>query len=274
MSKLITCKSCGNKFRGKYCNICGEKVIDQNDRRFKQYIGDFINALTFADNKLLRSLKSILLSPGQLSKDFVNGKRKPYMKPASIFFLANLVYFLFPLINTFTTDLNIQTRAFPYSPLADKWVQQTVEKRGLDFKEYEKKYDQKTTELSKLLIIVMAVMLALFFWPIHLGSEKRLVADHMAIGLEVMSFVLLFCMMGMGIVFLVFGFFGYRLFSDTIITSIILIMLTYFFIRMEYTYYGFKGIRSMVNTVLCLVSIGIALYAYRALLFFITFWSI
>lgn len=269
-----TCKSCERQFTGNYCNHCGEKVINQEDRKLKYYLGEFINALTFADNKLWRSLKRLLINPGKLSKDFVEGRRRAYMKPVSIFFLANLVYFLFPFINTFTTNLEIQTVAFSYSELADQWVNEKVEERNISYEEYADSYDAKTAELSKLFIVAMASILSMFFWPIHIGSKHNLIADHMSAGLEVMSFVLIYCLELIAIVLLLIKFLGANLFSDFVITSISLLMLTYFFARMEYTFYGFRGIRLIVNTVLCLVSVVLTLEIYRGLLFFITFWSI
>ncbi|MEQ9007155.1 MAG: DUF3667 domain-containing protein [Ekhidna sp.] len=269
------CKTCGNKFNGNYCNHCGEKIINQNDRTLKHFFGELINAFTFADNKLWRTLKVIIQKPGFLSKEFADGRRKPYMKPVSIFFLANLIYFLFPLINTFTTPLSIQRNSFHYSPLVVEWVDEVIDQRNVSFEEYKAVYDTKTTELSKLLLVVFAYMLAILFWPIHLGSKRKYFADHLTISLEAMTFTLL-------IVIQLFGFFAVVLRQFDIInlgtnfysTSFACLALTYFFYFMERKFYSFKPWRALINTILCICAVLVCLVSYRALLFFITFWSI
>lgn len=270
-----TCKSCGTKFSGNYCNNCGEKVINQSDRTLKYFFGEFINAITFADNKLWRTLRVILKKPGFLSNEFVEGRRKPYMKPVSIFFLANLIYFLFPLINTFTTPLDIQRNSFSYSPTVIEWVDATVAERNISYAEYRSVYNTKTTELSKLLLVVFAYMLAILFWPIHLGSRRKYFADHITISLEVMTFILLVVIQLFGLIGLIISQFGFNQFlTNFYATSFALVGLSYFFYNMERQFYAFKPGRAVINTVLCLSAIMICLIAYRALLFFITFWSI
>lgn len=274
--ETLTCKTCGNEFSGNYCNNCGEKVIRLEDRKLKHYLGEFINALTFADNKLWRTLKTILLSPGKLSREFVDGRRKNYMKPVSIFFLANLIYFLFPVFNTFTTTLQIQMSGLPYSPVVEKWVDQEITDRAIEFEAYEKEYNLKTTELSKLLLAIMASIIGLFLWPIHMRSKRNLLADQMTIGQEVMTFLLIYCLQLLGGLFLIVSFFEIKvnLFSDVTISIVSCLLLLYFFIKVERQFYGFKGLRLIVNALLSVISIVAALFIYRALLFFVTFWSI
>uniref|UniRef100_UPI00404B5B8D hypothetical protein n=1 Tax=Fulvivirga sp. TaxID=1931237 RepID=UPI00404B5B8D len=60
-SPKITCQSCGNEFYGGYCNTCGEKVIDQEDRKLKYLFSEVFNSFTFADSKLLYTLKVMLI---------------------------------------------------------------------------------------------------------------------------------------------------------------------------------------------------------------------
>jgi hypothetical protein len=90
------CKTCGNVFVGLYCNICGEKVIEAKDRSFKNFIGNFLTAITLADNRFLKTLWLTIKNPGFLSKEYANGRRVNYLRPLQVFFVLNLIYFLFP----------------------------------------------------------------------------------------------------------------------------------------------------------------------------------
>jgi hypothetical protein len=268
------CISCGNDFKGLYCNVCGEKVISPKDRKLMRFLGEFVNALTFADSKLWKTIKSIVVAPGKFSNDFVEGKRKAYMKPVSIFFLANLIYFLFPVFNTFMTNLNVQLIAFWHSGIATEMVNKEIAIRGTDLASFTLLYDQKTEELSKLFLIIMSGILALFFLPIHIGSKNNLIADHITFGLELMTFILLFCVQLLAILLSSFSLVGIHIVSDVIMTSGAIILLFYFFFKAEKIFYGFSGVRRYVNTFLCVLSVAIALTLYRTILFFITFWSI
>lgn len=197
------------------------------------------------------------------------------MKPVSVFFLANLIYFLFPLINTFTTPLEIQRTSFHYSPLVVDWVEQAISERDVTYEEYKAVYNAKTTELSKLLLVVFGYMLAVLFWPVHLGSKRKYFADHLTISLEVMTFILIVIIQLVGLVGVVVGMLGFKqILTNFYSTSIALVGLAYFFYSIERQFYEFKPPRAAMNTLLCLVAITICLIGYRALLFFITFWSI
>ncbi len=277
--KTYTCISCGNEFTGNYCNRCGEKVIHREDRKLKHFFGEFINAITFADSKFWLTIKYILFKPGRFSRDFVDGKRNAYMRPISVFFFANLIYFLFPLFNTFNTSLHTQTNSvsFTHSTVAYNLVMAEVKERDITYQEYEVIYNAKTAELSKLLLIIISLLLALFFALIHY-KKKFLIADHFVISLELMTFVIIFAVQLQGVIisfmrstniFMKSGFF-----SELIITSVALSMITYFFIKMERNFYRAKKWNSFFNVILCLVSFIIVLYTYRALLFFVTFWSV
>ncbi|MEM9390231.1 MAG: DUF3667 domain-containing protein [Bacteroidota bacterium] len=276
MSEKVSCKSCGNRFFGNYCNLCGEKVIKQGDRKLKHLFSELLNAFTFVESKLWYTLKVMLVRPGKFPHDYVEGRRLKYMRPTSLFFMANLIYFLFPLINTFKTDLEIQLIGFFYSDMAKSMVDGFLAKSALSYEEFELLYNTKTASLSKLLLIVFVLLMALFFAIIHIGSKKKLIADHITVNLELMSFVLLIGIEVMAILIslLVMITQWEFVFSDDYLTVMIMLLLGWYFFKIEQHFYGFKGVRRVLNTALCLASLTATLFLYRALLFFITFWSI
>ncbi|MEO9482293.1 MAG: DUF3667 domain-containing protein [Ekhidna sp.] len=277
--KTQACISCGNEFSGIYCNECGEKVIHRDDRKLKYFLGEFVNAITFADSKFWRTLKYILIKPGKFSRDFVDGKRNAYMRPVSVFFFANLIYFLFPLFNTFNNNLQTQIGdgTFIHSSIANELVKNEIEERNISFQEYEIIYNIKTSELSKMLLIIMAVFLALFFALIHY-PERHPIADHMVASLELMTFVVLFAIQLQGLIIYFMRRMKYftrsEWMSELTISAVALVMLIYFFMKMERNFYKASKQKALLNTILCIGSFIVVLYAYRAMLFFVTFWSI
>src|SRR5687767_12745415 len=85
--KSRICKSCGTQFLGYYCNMCGEKVLDLEDRSFKTFLSNVQITTTFTDNKFLKTLKLIVTKPGFLSKEYAQGRRVSYMRPLQLFFI-------------------------------------------------------------------------------------------------------------------------------------------------------------------------------------------
>lgn len=271
----IKCKSCGNSFKGNYCNNCGEKVIEPKERTLKHLLTQVVNAFTFADGKFFNTLKIIILRPGRFSKDYVEGKRVKYMTPVAIFFLANLIYFLSPLVNTFTTSLQLQRNAFPYSPMVDSMIQEKLNESAISYDKYEIAYNNKTTELSKLLLIIMVVLLSMWNALIHVGSIRQFYADHLVVSFEIMTFVLFITVEFVGFIALLGRLAGFTFIgTNFFLTTSAALLLLYFYYFVEKSFYSFGLFRAIINVVLSLLGLAIVLSLYRLILFFITFWSI
>lgn len=272
-----TCLTCGNHFTGNFCNQCGEKIIHQSDRKFSRFIVDLVNAFTFADTKLWRSLKSILLNPGKMAHDYAIGRRVPYMKPISLFFLANFIYFLFPAFNTFSTQLRIQLYSGNnlHTELARRMVEDEVASDWMSYEEYEARYNAKTMEMSKLLLILMVLMIAILIWPLHMGSQRTLLADQLVFSLELMTYIIVYAIQLFGILVFLLAQVGFGAVGSEPYSSFILIgFLAYFTFRAERGFYGFSGWRKWLNTALVMLALIFSLFLYRMLLFFVTFWSL
>lgn len=244
-------------------------------------MGDLINAFTFADSKLWRTLKLIHMKPGRYSVNFMDGKRVHYMKPIALFFLANVLYFFYPLTNTFNTTLATQMKAFPFlhSGIATEMVDARLEKSTIKpdtydqrFKEFALRYDTKTTELSKLLLIVMAMLITPFFWFIHYRKQPE-IAHHFILSLEVMIFVILFCVQLLGLIFfLVFAKISPALITEGNTSAIIGICILIFFIQLERNFFHNRLAKAVLNSLLTFTGFVLSLFLYRATLFFVTFW--
>jgi hypothetical protein len=223
---LVVCKNCNHEFSGKYCNQCGEKVIHQQDRSIKHFLGEVFHAFTHADGKIIRNLKVILLNPGFLSKQYSEGIRKPYLNLVSMFFVGNLIYFLFP-ITIFKSSLRDQTSQ-PYKAIVNQIVERRIEgkmnekakekttvnieeneqerikARQIAYQTLREKYDIKTSSLSKLVLILLVPIFAVPLYLLHV-RRKPYFADHLLLSLEFMCFSLFYAVVFSALIFVVFG---------------------------------------------------------------------
>src|SRR5438105_1177957 len=187
-----TCKSCGNEFVGDYCNLCGEKVIHLADRSFKKLLSNILSAITFADSKFIKTLWLILRKPGFISKEFTEGRRVKYLPPLSLFFVLNLVYFLFPVIQLFNASLNTQLstplRSFiPLSKFYQGMVASKAVAMGMDLPSFTLIYNLKTVSFAKLMVMAFVVISSL---PLNLLYRKRnrFFTDHVGYMVELACF--------------------------------------------------------------------------------------
>lgn len=92
------CRNCGEPLHGIYCSRCGQR---DNDLfvPVKELISEFVAVLPLFDQRLWKTLRSLLFSPGALTTEYLSGKRKQYFSPFKLYFFITFLYFL---IGSFT----------------------------------------------------------------------------------------------------------------------------------------------------------------------------
>ena len=93
-NKTLACPNCGTELREEYefCPRCGQ---ENHDLRvpFKTFLYEFLENITHFDTKLWNTLKVIFTKPGQLTKDYVEGKRVRYVHPARFYVFVSVIFF-------------------------------------------------------------------------------------------------------------------------------------------------------------------------------------
>ncbi|MBP6391160.1 MAG: DUF3667 domain-containing protein [Flavobacteriales bacterium] len=94
-NKTLACPNCGTDLRKEFefCPQCGQ---ENHDLRvpFKTFLYEFVENITHFDTKLWNTLKVLFTKPGQLTKDFVEGKRARYVHPARFYVFVSFIFFL------------------------------------------------------------------------------------------------------------------------------------------------------------------------------------
>jgi hypothetical protein len=269
-TELRTCKSCHNQFVGIYCNLCGEKVLEPADRSFKKFLSNIVIAVTLADNKFVKTLWLVLKSPGFVSFEFANGRTITYMRPVSVFFVLNLIYFLFPVVQLFNASLNTQMLS-PFSDFLRPIVAKKMVIDHLDFSSFALLYGTKSASLAKLMVMLFVVLASL---PLNYLYRKknRYFTDHVGYAVELACFNLFINTMVLAVIASVAGI-GHYL-NETVLTTIFVSTNLYFLIRSGKTFYHETGWRLIVKSVVMIGLLKVALEIYRLILFFMTMWSL
>lgn len=94
-----SCKNCETVFTGHFCPNCGQAVKDYDKPFgfiFYNFVGDFFSF----DARFFRTLLTLILRPGFLSKEYFEGRRVRYAPPFRIFIFESFILFL--LLQTYT----------------------------------------------------------------------------------------------------------------------------------------------------------------------------
>lgn len=91
-NQSLTCFSCGATMRGLYCHECGNKN-DNYRRSIFSLIFELFENMTAMDGRMWRSLRSLLLSPGRMSRAFADGARQRWTSPVRMYIATSLILF-------------------------------------------------------------------------------------------------------------------------------------------------------------------------------------
>ncbi|MXV50528.1 DUF3667 domain-containing protein [Pedobacter sp. HMF7647] len=91
--KEHNCLNCERHVDEHYCSRCGQPNLELKES-FWHFIGHSIGHYFHFDNKFFQTLKPLLIKPGQVTLDYLAGKRARYINPVSMYILVSIVYFL------------------------------------------------------------------------------------------------------------------------------------------------------------------------------------
>lgn len=91
MKNQMTCKNCEFEVSHDYCPNCGQKS-SVGKITFSETFQDIISSMFSLDAPLWMTIKTLLLNPGKLFRDFLSGKRKTYYRPVAFFILTTIIF--------------------------------------------------------------------------------------------------------------------------------------------------------------------------------------
>ncbi len=96
------CPSCRAPVQGAYCVRCGE-AINAHSPTAGEFIHEFVGHYVALEGKLWQTLRLLLLRPGQLTAEYLRGRRVPTINPLRLYLTLSLI--MFALIKLFGIDL-------------------------------------------------------------------------------------------------------------------------------------------------------------------------
>ena len=120
------CLNCGTRLRGQYCGNCGQRASSRLISLW-ELMRDAFGDLLELDSRLWRTLIPLLVRPGKLTRDYLEGRRARYMPPFRMYLVLSVIFFVVAFFDP-RDDLSLLFEAEPepvpeeQTPLDDEQV--------------------------------------------------------------------------------------------------------------------------------------------------------
>lgn len=91
--EMPECLNCGAHLRGQYCGNCGQRARSRLISLW-ELVRDAFGDLFELDSRLWRTLVPLVIRPGRLTYDYLQGRRARYMPPFRMYLVLSLLFFL------------------------------------------------------------------------------------------------------------------------------------------------------------------------------------
>ncbi len=82
-----TCPNCNAAFQGAFCSECGQRRLTTR-LRFVDLAKTVVSQLVNVERGLFRTFLDMMRRPGEVARDYVSGKQRPYVNPLTYFFVG------------------------------------------------------------------------------------------------------------------------------------------------------------------------------------------
>lgn len=81
------CPSCGTALAGDFCHACGERNPAAEDRSLRHFFREVADEFTL-DSKAARTVRLLVSRPGELTLEYLRGRRRPYVGPLRLYLVV------------------------------------------------------------------------------------------------------------------------------------------------------------------------------------------
>lgn len=89
---MDACLNCGAELAGPWCRQCGQREVEVRPT-VHELLHEALHELVHLDGKIIRTLHLLLLQPGELTREFFEGKRVRSVSPIRLYLICSLLFF-------------------------------------------------------------------------------------------------------------------------------------------------------------------------------------
>ncbi|MDB4905861.1 MAG: hypothetical protein JWO05_645 [Gemmatimonadetes bacterium] len=261
----------------------------------RHFFAEAIGSLTDADGAFWRTIRVLIRQPGELTRRYMLGQRVAWKRPLQLFLTLNVLFFIVgsPLhMNVFSTRLGDQIHGTWHKGIAQPMVLARLRARATDadhphpdslrieegYAAYAHTFDSATATQAKTLVIAMVPLLALVVALVNAGRGRPGV-QHLVFALHFYSAFFVLIVGGTLLAGLALAAFERIAHvkaagdADQLLGAVMLFASGVYLSLAQRRAYGDGRVAGVVRGALLSVGVAVSLMAYRALLFFVTFYT-
>lgn len=138
------CLNCGTELRGQYCGSCGQRARGRLISLW-ELLQDAFGDMFELDSRLWRTMIPLLVRPGLLTRDYLEGRRARYMPPFRMYLVLSVIFFVVAFFNP-ADDLSLLFE--PEPPPTPEEIAQQEQEAAEQREEVEDEVNEVLNELA------------------------------------------------------------------------------------------------------------------------------
>jgi hypothetical protein len=252
------------------------KPEDANDLSLKEFIKNFTQDAFHVDKRIITTLHTLFIKPGQLTIEYFKNSEKKHIQPLKLYYAINFIFFLLtPLLNT----PNFQVFNFNMKSIIGRnHIYQEIIKEQVNAMDvsaviYEERFNAHLKYNQPAFVFLIFPLFALLVTMLNFKKE-RYYLKHLIFSVHFLSFYLLFLLL---IIFLyrilAFGLKCFAL-SNTIVGIILFVAIiigpTIYLAVATRNFYKNNTLQSIIKALILSTGFLVSVGVYVQFLFFYT----
>jgi hypothetical protein len=264
---MITCQTCGDTRQDNFCPNCGEKKFNPHALSIKHFAEETFEGFWHFDTKFFRSVLTLLTRPAELSVQYRKGITVRFMKPLSLFLVANLIFFILPLHNLFSLPMYNYLNFEPFKTAGKtiESVRNKLKESNQTEKELTTSFNTRIRSTSKVFIILFIPFFAIIFAMFFFRSGERF-GGHLVFAIHFMTFLVVLFLI-QSIVFSILPISYSTGVGDAMVSAIDGLILSVYLTFAIRRFYATPWWQAILSSLVIIFIFMYAVQAYRIFLF-------
>jgi len=143
-AEVRRCRNCGAPAAGRFCPECGQETALKLPT-LREFLREAAGRYVALDGRFWRTIGLLVFRPGRLTREYLAGRRRRYVRPARLYLFSTLVFFA--VSRFFVAPLNLELGDDTTSDGAGKGPPAKVERQVAPAKEDDGLYLDDHTRL-------------------------------------------------------------------------------------------------------------------------------
>jgi len=249
------------------------------DHSLRRYLVESFEVVTNADSRLVRTFRTLLTRPGELTAAYFSPRRDEYLRPQQVLLFCSIFFFFMqPLLGLklLATPLSVHLKLMPYRHWAAALVAEKAGAGGLEA--YRPVFDAAAgahaRTLAFLLVPLFALVVTLLFWrPRHFFVRHLVFATHFVAYLLLMVAPLAAVRMPVARLAIALGMDEAAAWQMADSLPALVLWTVYLYFALQAAYGHGRALAAVKALALCL-GMAYVITAYRFILFATTFYGL